>query len=291
MVVDVFVDDGTETFSYLVWDRKTLDALVIDPVLNYEPVGSTIHTESVEKLLKAIKYKELHVLYVLETHAHADHLSGSQMLKRVFPDIKIAIGEKITKVQEVFKDVFGLPDTFPTDGSQFDRLIRDGDSFCVGSIGVEAIATPGHTPACMTYKIGDRLFVGDALFMPDMGTGRCDFPAGSAEDLYESIMNRIYKQPDATRIFVGHDYCPGGRERAYETTVGAEKKYNIQLGGGTSKEGFISFRKTRDATLSAPELLYQSVQINVDGGHLPSLARTGGPWLRIPIRKRGMLAP
>lgn len=288
VVVNAFYDTRTETISYIVWDKETKDAVVIDPVLDYDPVGSSIWIDSVQKLVHMVAENKLTVHYVLETHAHADHLSSSQELKQHWPNMKVAISEHITKVQALFKGVFGLPESFPVDGCQFDRLIRDGECFHAGSLEVKAIATPGHTPACMTYKIGDKIFTGDAIFMPDMGTGRCDFPAGSAEDLYNSITSRIYTLPDDTRMFVGHDYSPGGRPWAYETTVGAQKRSNIQLDGNTSKESFLAFRTTRDATLAAPRLLYQSVQVNVDAGHLPSKERTGGPWLRLPFRRRGM---
>ena len=180
----------------------------------------------------------------------------------------MAIGEAITKVQTVFKGVFNLPETFATDGSQFDALVEEGRSYDAGSLSFTVIGTPGHTPACVTYQIGDAIFTGDALFMPDSGTGRCDFPAGSAEDLYTSI-RKLYELPDDTRVFVGHDYQPGGRDVAWETTIGASKAANIQLKGETSRKDFVGFRNQRDAGLAAPRLLFQSVQVNVDAGRLP----------------------
>lgn len=282
MQIETFFDERTWTFTYVVWDAETRDAVVIDPVLDYEPKGSKIWTESVDEVIAFVKDKELNLHLVLETHAHADHLSGSQVIKDAFPDVTLAIGEKITVVQGVFKDVFDLPDDFPTNGSQFDRLLSDGEVVKAGSLSFEVINTPGHTPACVSYHVGDAVFTGDALFMPDMGTGRCDFPAGSAEDLYESIQ-RLYTLPDATRVFVGHDYQPGGRELAWQSTIGEEKAKNVQLTAETSKEEFVEFRTKRDATLDAPRLLFQSVQVNVDAGALPKPAANERRYLRIPI--------
>lgn len=282
MNIETFFDERTWTFTYVVWDAETRDAVVIDPVLDYEPKGSKIWTESVDEVIAFVKDKELNLHLVLETHAHADHLSGSQIIKDAFPNVTVAIGEKITVVQGVFKDVFDLPDDFPTNGSQFDRLLADGEVVEAGALSFEVINTPGHTPACVSYHVGDAVFTGDALFMPDMGTGRCDFPAGSAEDLYESIQ-RLYALPDDTRVFVGHDYQPGGRELAWESTIGDEKAKNVQLKGETSKADFVEFRTKRDATLEAPRLLFQSVQVNVDAGALPKPAANERRYLRIPI--------
>ena len=282
MEIQTFFDERTYTFSYVVWDAETRDAVLIDPVLDYEPVGSKIWTESVDEALAFIRKNALTLHFVLETHAHADHLSGSQVVKDHYPKAQTAIGEHITNVQRVFKDVFDLPDDFPTDGRQFDRLLRDGEAVTAGSLFFEVIATPGHTPACVSYLFDDAVFTGDAIFMPDMGTGRCDFPAGSAEDLYESIQ-RLYALPDETRVFVGHDYRPNGRELANETTIGAQKAGNIQLKAGTSREEFVAFRTKRDASLDAPRLLFQSVQVNVDAGALPTPAGNDRRYLRIPI--------
>lgn len=282
MEIKTFFDDRTFTLTYVVYDEDSRDAVIIDPVLDYEPKASKTWTESVDEVIDFVKGKELNLHYVLETHAHADHLSGSQHILETFPDAKLAVGEHITDVQETFKDVFDLPEDFPTDGRQFDELLADGEVVEAGSLEIEVIYTPGHTPADVTYKIEDAIFTGDAMFMPDMGTGRCDFPAGSAEDMYESV-NRLYELPDDTRLFVGHDYQPGGRELAYETTVGEQKRNNVMLPADKSREQFIEDRESRDATLDAPALLFQSVQVNIDAGELPQPSKNEVSYLRIPI--------
>jgi len=283
MKIQAFYDERTSTMTYVVYDPSTRDAIVIDPVLDYEPVGSKIWTETVDEVLAFLEAQELTLHYILETHAHADHLSGAQKIKAEYPDALLAVGARITKVQEIFKTTFDLPEDFPTDGRQFDRLLDDKEVIEAGSLRFETIFTPGHTPACATYKFDDAVFTGDAIFMPDQGTGRCDFPAGSAEDLYDSITNRLYTLPDETRVFVGHDYQPGGRELQYETTIAAQKAENIQLPAGRSKEEFVHFRTTRDAKLSAPKLLFQSVQVNVDAGHLPKPQDNKIRYLKIPL--------
>lgn len=293
MEIEAFFDERTSTLSYVVHDPGSRDAVVIDPVLDYDPAASATSYESVNRVTRFLRERGLRLHYVLETHAHADHLSGSQVLRRRFPGARIAIGERITEVQRLFKEVFDLPSDFPTDGSQFDRLFRDREAVTAGTLRFEVIATPGHTPACVTYRFHDPrqgdppaggcIFTGDALFMPDMGTGRCDFPGGSAADLYDSITGRLYTLPDHTRVLVGHDYQPGGRPLAYETTIGAEKQGNVQLPADRDKAAFIQFREQRDRGLSAPRLLFQSVQVNVDAGALPDPGRTGIRYLRVPI--------
>jgi glyoxylase-like metal-dependent hydrolase (beta-lactamase superfamily II) len=282
MQIVSFFDKRTYTVTYVVYDVATLDAVVIDPVLDYEPASSRVWTESLDLVTSFVKEKGLKLHYILETHAHADHLSGAQELKRQFPQAKLAVGARITEVQKVFKGVFDLPDDFATDGRQFDVLLQEGDTLKAGTIEVDTIYTPGHTPACATYRIEDALFTGDALFMPDMGTGRCDFPGGSATDLYDSIQ-KLYALPDSTRVFVGHDYAPGGREYAWETTVGEQKAKNIQLAGSTSREDFVTMRTKRDKTLDAPRLLFQSVQVNIDAGRMPEPNANQTRYLRIPI--------
>jgi len=238
----------------------------------------------VDEVVAFVSEHGLRVGAILETHAHADHLSGSQALKKHYPQAVLAIGAGITRVQQVFKEAFDLPAEFRTDGSQFDRLLQDGETLHVGTVAVQVLFTPGHTPACASYRIDDLLFTGDALFMPDFGTGRCDFPAGSARALYRSVTERLYTLPDATRVFVGHDYQPGGRELRYETTIGECKRSNVQLPAGRSEADFVEFRTERDRTLSAPKLLFQSVQVNIDAGRLPSAS---GPnqvrYLRVPV--------
>lgn len=283
MQIQAFYDEQTSTLTYVVFDPASHDAVVIDPVLDYDPAGSVVSHASVDRVIAFLTEQQLELRMILETHAHADHLSGSQVLKRRFPAAQTAIGSKITVVQATFKQVFDLPSDFPTDGRQFDRLLADREIVEAGSLRFEVISTPGHTPACVCFKFGDALFTGDALFMPDMGTGRCDFPAGSAADLYDSITTRIYTLPDDTRVFVGHDYQPGGRALAYQTTVGEQKASNIQLPASRSREAFIEFRNKRDASLSAPKLLFQSVQVNVDAGALPSPSANETRYLKIPI--------
>jgi glyoxylase-like metal-dependent hydrolase (beta-lactamase superfamily II) len=278
-----FFDKNTWTLSYVVWDEKTRDAVVIDPVLDYDQASSKTSTKSADEVIEFLRSKELKLHFILETHAHADHLSGSQIIKKAFPNATIAIGEKITKVQEVFKGIFGLPDDFKTDGSQFDRLLKDGEEVQAGSIKIKTIFTPGHTPACASYYIDGNVFVGDALFMPDYGTGRCDFPAGSSEELYRSVHGRLYELPEDTKVYTGHDYLPNGRPLRFMATIAEEKKDNIQLKAKTSLEEFVRFRTERDRTLAAPKLLLPSVQVNIDAGHLPQPERNGKRYLRIPI--------
>lgn len=282
MQIETFHDPATSTLTYVVFDSRSKDAVVIDPVLDYDPLSSSTATRSLEALEAFLRAQQLRVHYVLETHAHADHLSGSQYLKRRF-DAKVGIGARIREVQTVFRGVFDLPETFPTDGSQFDRLFEDGERIAAGTLTFEVVATPGHTPACVSYKIEDAVFTGDALFIEDAGTGRCDFPAGSADDLYTSVHERLYALPDSTRVFVGHDYQPNGRPLRHETTIGASKRENIQLRAGTTREEFVALRTARDATLAAPRLLYPSVQVNVDAGLLPRPHANGRRYLVLPL--------
>ncbi len=283
MKIKTFYDERTFTLTYVVHDEQTRDAVVIDPVLDYEPAASRVYTESVDQVVEYLQQERLNLRYLLETHAHADHLSGSQRIKERFPAAQVAIGDGISAVQETFKAVFDLPEQFATDGSQFDRLLTDGEVLQAGSLPVEVINTPGHTPACVTFKVGDAIFTGDALFMPDSGTGRCDFPGGSADDIYRSITERIYTLPEETRVFVGHDYQPGGRELAYASTVGDERQFNTALPAGRDRDSFVAWRKQRDDSLAAPKLLFQSVQVNVDAGRLPEPAANERRYLKIPI--------
>ena len=278
-----FFDKNTWTITYVVWDVKTRDSVVIDPVLDYDPASSKTSEESAKSVIDFLRLNRLNLYFILETHAHADHLSGSQVIKREFPTARIAIGERITQVQEIFKGVFGLSDDFKTDGSQFDLLLKDGEKLYAGSINIKTLFTPGHTPACASYYIDGNVFVGDALFMPDYGTGRCDFPAGSAVDLYHSIHDRLYKLPEDTKVYTGHDYLPNGRALRFMATIAEEKAENIQLKARTSLEEFVRFRTERDRTLAAPKLLLPSVQVNIDAGHLPKPAKDGKRYLRIPI--------
>lgn len=281
--IEAFYDPRTYTLTYVVFDAESKDAVIIDPVLDYEPVGSKVFTESADVVIDFVRREGLHLRAILETHAHADHLSGSQRIKEVFPEAELVIGARITEVQTLFKSFFDLPADFPTDGRQFDRLLTDGEVYTAGTIAVKTINTPGHTPACVSYVIDDAVFTGDALFMPDQGTGRCDFPGGSATDLYRSITDRIYRLPDDTRVFVGHDYQPGGRALAYESTVAEQKAANVQLPASRTEKDFVAARTKRDATLAAPNLLFQSVQVNIDAGALPEPAPNEKRFLKIPV--------
>lgn len=282
MQIEAFFDPYTFTLTYVVFDPESRDAVVIDPVLDYDPLAAQTSTRSVEKVAAFLREHDLRLHYVLETHAHADHLSGGQYLKRHF-GAKVGIGARIRKVQEVFKGIFDLPPSFRTDGAQFDELFEDGATIVAGTLSFEVIATPGHTPACVSYKIEDAVFTGDALFIEDYGTGRCDFPAGSSDELYTSVHERLYALPDSTRVFVGHDYQPNGRPLRYETTIGASKEKNIQLRASTTREEFVSMRDARDATLKAPRLLYPSIQVNVDAGLLPRANAKGQRFLKTPL--------
>ncbi|MBP7845540.1 MAG: MBL fold metallo-hydrolase [Proteobacteria bacterium] len=280
-------DEITATVTYIVFDTQTLDAVVIDPVLDYEPASSKISTESLDLLESQIKVSKLNLLYCFETHAHADHLSGAQELKKRFPQIKLAIGEHITLVQGVFKKIYNLPENFIPNGNQFDRLLKDGEILNVGNIEIKVLSTPGHTPACVSYLIGDAVFTGDALFMPDSGTGRCDFPMGSSEALYLSITKKLFQLPDKTRVFVGHDYKANGTRIAqWESSIALEKSHNIQLKSDTLKDDYVKMRDARDATLDAPRLLLPSIQVNIDGGRLPAPESNGRSYLKIPINKK-----
>ena len=282
MKIETFFDAATHTLTYAVYDPKSRDAVVIDPVLDYDPLSSATSTRSLEAVESFLRKEGLRLHYVLETHAHADHLSGCQYLKRRF-DAKVGIGARIREVQKVFKGVFDLAPSFAIDGSQFDRLFEDGEKASAGTLELEVIATPGHTPACVTYEIGDALFTGDALFIEDYGTGRCDFPSGSADALYTSVHERLYALPDATRVFVGHDYQPNGRALRYQTTIGDSKQANVQLRASTTREEFVEKRTARDATLAPPRLLYPSVQINIDAGRLPQAHANGRRYLAVPL--------
>jgi glyoxylase-like metal-dependent hydrolase (beta-lactamase superfamily II) len=280
MSIETFYDARTFTLTYVVYDADTRDAVVIDPVLDYEPIGSFTFTESLDAVLRFIEARGLKVHWSLETHAHADHLTGSAILARRL-GAQVAIGEPITVVQRTFKDLLAL-EHLNTDGAQFDRLVWDGDVIEAGALSVHVLATPGHTPACVTYRVGDALFTGDLLFMDDYGTGRCDFPAGSAADMYDSVQ-KLYALPDATRVFPGHDYPPAGRGVRWETSIGASKDHNPQLSGRTSREDFVKARQARDATLAAPKLLFQSVQINLDGGRMPPADAAGRRRMALPM--------
>lgn len=271
MDVQHFFDKTTSTLTYIVYDAKTRDALIIDPVLDYDCATGAIATSRLKELVDFISKHHLIPHYCLETHAHADHLSSSQLLKDHYPGIKVAISENIQKVQKTFKDILKFDDSFKTNGSQFDKLIKDNESFHAGSILIKAIPTPGHTPACMSYLIGNMVFCGDALMMEDAGTGRCDFPEGSADALYTSVHENLYNLSNDTIVFVGHDYQPNGRELRFETTIGASKRENVHLKEETKRCDYITFREARDKTLCEPKLLVPSLRVNINAGKLPSV--------------------
>ncbi len=281
--LESFYDKKTSTLSYLVIDEESSDAILIDPILNYEYSSSTISKESLFKVISRVVERKLNLRSILETHVHADHLTGALELKKIFPKTKIAIGRGITEVQAIFKDVYNAKD-WNSDGSQFDLLLDDGNILKAGSIEVRVIATPGHTPACLSYLIGNRVFTGDALFMPDYGTGRCDFPGGSAKELFHSIKNKLYALPDETKFHPGHDYQPGGRGLKFESTIGESKSENIQLKSDTKEDDFINFRTKRDQTLNSPGLLLPSIQFNANGGEHPFADEKGSLFFKIPVK-------
>jgi glyoxylase-like metal-dependent hydrolase (beta-lactamase superfamily II) len=285
METRAFFDPATFTVTYVVHDPDTGDAIIIDPVLDFDPLAWRTSTKSIDQVRQYMSEKSLNAKYILDTHAHADHLSGMDVLREAF-GAPTGIGEHITAVQKTFAGAFNMKD-FPSDGRQWDTLLKDGQKISAGSLDVEVVHTPGHTPACVTYAVGDSLFTGDAIFMPDYGTGRCDFPAGSASDLYDSITKKIYSRPDSTKIFVGHDYMPGGREVAWETTVGDSKAHNIRLRAETSKSDFVDRRETRDKDLAPPKLILQSLQVNIDAGRLPEPEDNGRRYFKLPINLLG----
>ena len=284
MNIHHFFDNATYTLTYVVYDASTRDAVIIDSVLDYDPLTSEYRLDSVNKVLDFVRSENLTVHYCLETHAHADHLTGSQFLKKALPQLKVGIGAEIKHVQKTFKHVFNFKE-FNESGVQFDELFADEATITAGSLSFKVLYTPGHTQACVSYLFQDRaVFTGDALFMPDFGTGRCDFPGGSAEDLYRSITTRLFTLPDTVEVYTGHDYQPKGRELRFKSTIGEEKAQNIQLDGQTSQETFIDFRTTRDAQLKSPRLLLQSLQVNIDAGHLPEPEDDGISYLKLPIK-------
>ena len=280
--IRAFFDEATNTFSYLVADPATKRAAVIDPVLDYDPKSGEVDIRSVEAVLAAAREAGYTVEWSLETHAHADHLSGSPYVKAK-TGAKIAIGENIKEVQRIFRPVFNATD-LKTDGSDFDRLFKDGDRFKIGGLEVEVIHTPGHTPACISYKIGDVVFVGDTLFMPDYGTARADFPGGDAHKLYQSI-RRLLSLPPRTRLFMCHDYkAPGRDSYAFETTVDEQRTRNVHVHEGVEENEFVAMRNARDATLAAPTLLLPSIQVNVRAGRFPAAEANGVRYLKIPVK-------
>lgn len=275
-------DEATNTVTYVVWDPATRHAAIIDPVLDYDHRSGRASHRAADTLLGFIADHELAVQWILETHAHADHLSAAPYLKEK-TGAPVGIGEHITEVQRTFAPVFGLDDV-SGDGREFDRLFRDGEMFPLGGLQVEVIHTPGHTPACVSYRIGDAVFVGDTLFMPDYGTARADFPGGDARTLYRSIQ-KLLALPDDTCLYLCHDYKAPGRDHyAWETTVADEKSHNVHVGGGVDEDRFVAMREARDATLAAPTLLLPSLQVNIRAGRLPAPEDNGRRYLKIPLK-------
>ena len=280
--VTPFFHKPSSTWSYVVTDADSGTAALIDPVLDFDAASGRTATDSAQALLDFIQARSLQVRWLLETHAHADHLSAGHWLRQQLPDARLAIGEGIRQVQQVFREIYNLGEDFPVDGSQFDHLFADDEGFALGALAARVIAVPGHTSDSCAYLIGDALFVGDSLFMPDGGSARCDFPGGCAATLFRSIQ-RLYALPDATRVFVCHDYGPGGRAVACETSIGEQKRGNIHVRADTTETSFVQLREARDATLAMPALLLPAVQVNIRGGALPEAENNGVRYLKLPL--------
>jgi glyoxylase-like metal-dependent hydrolase (beta-lactamase superfamily II) len=277
-----FFDPDTATISYVVIDPVTRRAAIVDSVLDFNQAAGRTGTTSADRLIACVRENGAIVEWVLETHLHADHLSAAPYVQSRLGG-RTAIGAHVTVVQRAFADIYNVDHDFQPDGSQFDRLLSDKGTFTLGSIEAGALHTPGHTPACMSYLIGDALFVGDTLFMPDYGTARCDFPGGDARELYRSIQ-RLFTLPEETRMFLCHDYLPKGRaEFCWETTIGAQKHHNIHVKAGTGEDGFVAMRQAKDKTLDMPRLILPAVQVNMRGGHLPAAEENGTRYLKLPL--------
>ncbi len=283
--VKSFHDPATATFTHVVYDRDGGHAAVIDPVLDYDPASARVTTESADRVLAFVAGRGLALDWVLETHAHADHLTAAAHIKRK-TGARTGIGRGITRVQERFKALFGLEPEFPTDGSQFDRLFDDGDTFAIGGLQVRVLATPGHTDDSLTYLVGDAAFVGDTVFAPDTGTARADFPGGDAGKLYRSI-RKLFELPEDTRLFLCHDYPPEGRGERAEIPAGEQRRGNVHVGGDAAEDEFVRMRTARDATLPAPKLILPALQVNIRAGELPPADDNGIRYLRLPLNQLG----
>ena len=279
--VKAFFDPATWTVSYVVFDAPGGHCALVDSVLDYDPKSGRTRPDSADQLIAFVREQNLTVDWILETHAHADHLSAAPYLRKHLGG-KIAIGGKITQVQNVFKGIFHLEPEFATNGSQFDHLFEDGDTFAIGNLQAQALSVPGHTPACMAYQVSDAVFVGDTLFMPDVGTARCDFPGGNAHTLYQSV-RKLLSLPPETRLFMCHDYPPEGREAQWECTVADQRARNIHVHDGVSEAEFVAMRTKRDAGLAMPVLILPSVQVNIRAGELPPPEANGVSYLKIPL--------
>jgi glyoxylase-like metal-dependent hydrolase (beta-lactamase superfamily II) len=283
-VIRAFFDEPTNTVSYLVWDPASMRGVAIDPVLDFDPASGSVDDESVNELLKAADDLGVAIEWVLETHIHADHLSGAPLIK-ARTGARIGIGEHVREVQNIFRPIFGADDV-KAEGGDFDRLLRDCDHLQVGGLDIEVMHTPGHTPACVSYKIDDAVFVGDTLFMPDYGTARTDFPGGCAHQLYRSI-RKLLSLPPETRLFMCHDYkAPGREDFAWETTVGEERQSNKHIHDGVTEDDFVAMRQERDKDLATPRLLIPSIQVNMRAGRFPPAEASGVRYLRIPVKLR-----
>lgn len=284
--IQAFFDNDTNTVSYLVSDPGSSESAIIDSVLDYDQASGQTSTASADAVITAVREQKRDVSLILETHVHADHLSAAPYIQEQIGG-KIGIGAHITEVQETFGKVFNEGTAFERDGSQFDLLLSDGDELTIGSLPLSVIHTPGHTPACLSYVIGDTVFVGDTIFMPDFGTARTDFPGGSAEDLYRSIQ-RLFELPDETRVFTAHDYkAPGREDFAWESTIGEQKARNVHVGNGQDMATFVQMREERDAKLGMPRLILPSVQVNMRGGEMPPAEENGQRYLKIPVNGFG----
>ncbi len=279
--VRAFFDQATWTMTYVVKDPHSTACAIVDSVLDFDAASGRTTTDSADKVIAMVQSEGLDVEWILETHVHADHLSAAPYLHKALGG-RIGIGAHITDVQEIFGNLFNAEPEFRRDGSQFDQLFKEGDTFQIGGLQAEALHTPGHTPACMAYHIGDALFVGDTLFMPDFGTARCDFPGGDARVLYQSIQ-KLLAFPPETRLFMCHDYMPGGRELRYESTVAEQKASNIHVHDGISEDEFVKMRSEKDQTLDMPKLILPSVQVNMRAGDLPPAEDNGVRYLKIPL--------
>jgi glyoxylase-like metal-dependent hydrolase (beta-lactamase superfamily II) len=281
MLIKDFFDPETWTYTYVVYEKEGSPCVIIDSVLNYDPKSGRTSTKSADEVIAFVRAHQLQVIWILETHAHADHLTAAPYLQNHLGG-KLVIGDRITSVQAVFKGVFNLNEHFQADGTQFDRLLKEGESLAFGNLSLRALFVPGHTPACMAYQIDNAIFVGDTLFMPDVGTARCDFPGGDAKTLYHSIQ-KILSYPAQTKLYMCHDYPPTDRPAAKMTTVGDEKAGNVHIHDGVSEEEFVQMRIARDETLEMPVLILPSIQVNIRAGHFPEPDSNGIAYLKIPL--------
>ena len=279
--IESFFDPATWTISYVVYEKTGTACAIVDSVMDYDPKSGRTSTLSADRLIAFVQSRQLQLQWILETHAHADHLSASHYLKQRLGG-QTAMGAAIAQVQAVFKRIFHLEPQFQTDGSQFNRLLHDGDTLSIGALSIQALAVPGHTPACMAYQVGDTVFVGDTLFMPDVGTARCDFPGGDAQTLFRSVA-KLLRLPPETRLLMCHDYPPDGRPPAWHSTVAEQRAHNIHVHDGVSEQAFVQMRIARDTTLDMPVLILPSVQVNIRAGELPPVEDNGVSYLKIPL--------